>query len=66
MFFLKAVFFELLLFGIVHVPVLGYWFWRHFHLHFYDGRSKASICVEVAKDRVMEEGKIRLRFIPWK
>ncbi len=63
MFILKTVFFELLLFGIVHVPVLGHWFWRHFHFFFHDGRSKALICVEVARDSVMEEGKRTQRFI---
>ena len=63
MFILKAVFFVLLLFGIRHVPILGHCFWRHFHFHFYDGRSKALICVEVAGDSVMEEGKRRRRFI---
>lgn len=62
MFILKAVFFELLLFAIIHVPVLGHCFWRHFCLYFYDGRNKALICVKVMRDSIMEKGKRRRKF----
>ena len=65
MFILKAVFFELLLLGIVQVPVLGYWFWRCFYSYFYlyDGRRKALISVEVVIDSGMVEDKRRQRYI---
>lgn len=61
MFILKAVFFVLLEFAI-HVPVLGHCFWRHFCLYFYDGRSKALICVKAVRDIIMEKGKRRQKF----
>lgn len=63
MFILKAVFFELLLFVIVHIPVLGYWFWRCFYFYFYDGRNKVLMCMEVGMASI--EGKGRQVYTSW-